>query len=156
MRLTRSEDYYIRILFQKTKIREVMTTPVVSVRADEPFHKVVTLMQEKSIRHIPIVNEGGQLVGVLSERDVYKIQSPRKLDDGRWYFAEDDLARIKLTQVMVKEPKRLSPDQTLADAVKIMVDGKYGCLPVVENKDVLCGILTQYDFLKMANEILRE
>jgi len=156
MRLTHSEDFYIRALFKKTKIQEVMTTPVVVIRADEPFHKVVELMAGKKIRHLPIVNEQGQLVGLLSERDVFRIQPPRKLEDGRWYYEKEALAQIKLSQVMVPNPVTLKPEDSLAAAVEVMVKGKYGCIPVVDNKEILCGIVTQFDFLKLAAEILHE
>lgn len=156
MRLSHPEDYYIRVLFKKTKIQEVMTSPAVSVRAHEPFQKVVALMEEKHIRHMPIVNDQGQLIGLLTQRDVYKIQSPRKLEDGHWYYDKEDLARVKLSEVMIKNPFRLRPDNTFAEAVTGMAKGKYGCIPIVDNNDRLCGILTQFDFIKIAEQILQE
>ena len=149
-----SEDYYVRILLQKTKIKEMMNTPVISLFVNSPFSKVVELFNEKKIRHLPIVNKSQKVIGLMTQRHLYKIHSPRKLIGGEWFYDKEALNNIDLQTVMIKKPFTLHPENSIADALDPMVRHKYGCIPIVDNKNILCGIITQYDILKTALNII--
>lgn len=155
-RLKQPEDYYIRKLLLKVPLSDVMTTPVATVRADAPFREVVRTMNDHRVRHIPIVDGHGRLAGLITQRDVYRIQSPRKLEDGRWYYDEAELDAVILSRVMNDKPFTLPPQARLAEALEKMVQFKYGCVPVTDDHRKVVGIVTQYDFLKLAVAILHE
>ena len=156
MRLKYAEDFYIRSLFNKVKLGEVMTSPSISVLAEAPFRDVVKIFQERRIRHLPVVNSKNEVVGLMTQRDLYKIQPPHKNEDGEWVYDYDILDGFIFKNIMIKNPFVLSQDSMLAEAIIVMVHNKYGCIPVVDAAKKLCGIITQFDILRIAAQILEE
>jgi CBS domain-containing protein len=100
------------------------------------------------IRHLPVVNDAGSLVGLITERLLYKIHSPRKLEDGSFYYDDQMLDGFILKNVMFKEPFTLKPQNTLRDAVEYMTRSKFGCVVIVDDYRIPCGIVTRNDILK--------
>ena len=155
-KLKYSEDYYVRVLLNKVPLKDVMTEKVISIREDAPFHEVADKIMKNSIRHLPVVDQDNKLIGLMTERDLYKIQSPRRLEDGTWYYDQEILDNFILKDVMIPKPYVLKPENTVAEAILKMVQKKYGCIPIVDYKDMLCGIVTYVDLLKLAARILEE
>ncbi len=155
-RLKHAEDYYVKVLLKKVKLSEIMSSSIISVRQDAHFSEVAEKIIRNKIRHLPIVDEENKLVGLISERDLYKIQSPHKLEDGSFYYDPDMLDSVILSEVMIKKPFSLHPENTVAEAILNMVQFKYGCILVVDKNNVLCGIVTYIDILKIAAQILME
>ena len=156
MRLKYAEDFYIRTLLNKVKLKEAMTSPSISIDVEAPFREVAKICQERRIRHLPVVNSRKEVVGLMTQRDLYKIQPPHKNMDGNWVYDYDMLDGIILKDVMVSNPFTLSQESTVAQAIGPMVRNKYGCIPIVDGDNKLCGIITQYDMLKIAFDILEE
>jgi CBS domain-containing membrane protein len=156
MRLKYTEDFYIRSLLNKVTVKEVMTSPVISVNLDSPFREIVKILQEQRIRHVPIINAIHEVVGIMSQRDLYKLQPPHKNEDGVWVYDYDMIDGFVLNQVMTQNPLTLSLETPVAQAIAVMVRNKYGCIPIVDAKKKLCGIITQFDILKIAFDILQE
>ena len=155
-KLTRPENYYIRILLKEIKLKDVMTDQIISVNVEAPFSEVAEKLTNHGFRHLPVVNDEKQLVGLITERDLFKIQAPRRLEDGSWYFDKDMLDAVILKTVMIQNPFAMHPDDPLGEAVVQMVRHKYGCIPVVDDKGLLRGIITQMDILKIAAQIYLE
>ena len=151
-----TEDYYVKILLNKLKLSEVMTSPVITVKEDAALHVVADKIQNNGIRHLPVVDENNKLVGLMTERGLYKIQSPRWLEDGTWYYDQETLDNFILKSVMIHKPFAMSPESTVAEAVLKMVEKKYGCILVVDKEDKICGIVSYVDLLKLAAQIVQE
>ncbi|MDE2028741.1 MAG: CBS domain-containing protein [Candidatus Omnitrophica bacterium] len=138
----------IKQFFLETRIADVMASPVITVKETDDF----ALVQEKialyDIRHLPVVNDAGTLAGLISQRDLYQIHSPRRLDDGTWYYDKEALNQFLLTKVMVKNPFTLKSDDTLYSAMDAMARFKFGCIPIVDDYRKPCGILTRDTILK--------
>ncbi|MDE1921585.1 MAG: CBS domain-containing protein [Candidatus Omnitrophica bacterium] len=138
----------IKKFFLETKISQVMASPVITVKETDNF----ALVQEKialyDVRHLPVVNDAGCLVGLISQRDLYQIHSPRRLEDGSWYYDKEALGRFLLSKVMASNPFTLKPDDTLYSAIEAMVRFKFGCIPIVDDYQIPCGILTRHTILK--------
>ena len=156
MRLKYTEDFYIRSLFNKVMISEIMTTPAISLNCEAPFREVVMILQTRRIRHLPLVNKAGEVVGIISQRDVYKLQPPHKNEEGQWVYDLDVMDGFILSSVMTPNPFTLTSQSLLAEAISVMVQRKYGCIPIIDDKKKLCGIITQYDILRIAFDILQE
>ena len=156
MDLKQPEDYYIKVLLNKVHLKDVMTTKIVSINVDAPFSQVEQKMRECKVRHVPVVDENNKLVGLMSQRDLYRIHPPHRDEEGNWVYDQESLDSVILKHVMTKDPFALSPDNTMADALPPMVERKYGCIPIVDKDRHLCGIITQMDILKIALQILRE
>jgi CBS domain-containing protein len=131
-----------------TKVQEVMVSPVITVKETDDF----ALVQEKialyDVRHLPVVNAKGILVGLITQRDLYQIHSPRRLDDGTWYYDKEALNQFLLSKVMLSNPFTLKPGNSLYEAVEATVRSKFGCIPIVDDSKKPCGILTRDTILK--------
>jgi len=143
----------IRALLKVTKLKEIMTSKVVSIQVDSPFSEVPKKFNMHNIRHLPVVGEKNKLVGLMTQRDLYKLHSPRKLEDGSWYYDEDELNSYILKDVMLQDPLAMGAEDCVGDAVLEMVRNKYGCILIIDQNEALCGIVTRVDILKMAAQI---
>jgi len=138
----------IKQFLQDIKIREVMASPVITVKETDDF----ALVQEKialyDVRHLPVVNDAGIIVGLITQRDLYQIHSPRRLEDGSWYYDKEALNQFLLMKVMLPKPFTLKPGNSLYEAVEATVRFKFGCIPIVDDYKKPCGILTRDSMLK--------
>jgi acetoin utilization protein AcuB len=131
-----------------TKIREIMVSPVITVKETDDF----ALVQEKialyDVRHLPVVNETGSIAGLITQRDLYQIHSPRRLEDGSWYYDKEALNQFLLKKVMLSKPFTLKPSNSIYEAIEATVRFKFGCIPIVDDYKKPCGILTRDTILK--------
>ncbi len=138
----------IQDILHSIKLADIMTKPVVTVSSQDEFHVVWEKMAAYDIRHIPVVDHAGTLVGIITERNLFKIHSPRKLEDGSWFYDKDMLDGFILTKVMVQEPFFLKPQNTIREAMQVIAQFKYGCIPVVDDNKVPVGIITRNNIIK--------
>jgi acetoin utilization protein AcuB len=134
-------------------VQDVMTKEVVSVSPSTVLLDAALLLRASAVRHLPVV-EDGRLVGILTERDVQRCAPSRLIpitEDGyNAVFAETTVGRV-----MTREPKTVSSLTPLREAIKVMRQGKYGCLPVVDD-GALVGILTRGDLIDALQRVLTE
>lgn len=133
---------------KKTLIKEVMAAPAITVNENDDFSKVHEKFQFHDIRHLPVVNANGGIVGLITQRELFKIHSPHKLDDGNWFYDKDLLNGFILKNVMFKDVFTLTPERPLYDAVDFMVRQKVGCVPIVDDYNFVQGVITRDDILK--------
>jgi len=103
------------------------------------------MMEWEHIRHVPVENDEGKLVGVLSHRALLRAFARRKADD----------APPAVRDVMNTEPVTVTADTSTVDAITLMRQRRVGCLPVVDG-ETLIGIVTERDFMKIAGRMLEE
>ena len=127
------------------KVREIMVTELVTLHVDEELSLASDIMNLARIRHLPIV-EGERLVGIISQRDLFRASLASVMG---FDYAEtrDHLKSVSIREAMVKEVITVQPDTDIGEAGKIMLDRKFGCLPVVEG-DRLVGMVTETDMLR--------
>ena len=138
----------IRQFLKATKIKDAMSSPVITVKETDDFVLVHEKFHTYDIRHIPVVNDAGGVTGLITQHDLYKIHSPRKLEDGSWYYDKELLNGFILKNVMIANPFTLKAQQALFEAVEAMVQFKFGCIPITDNYRLPVGILTRADILK--------
>ena len=130
------------------RVSDVMTAPVKTLGRNERLSRVDDLMTADRIRHVPIVDEYGDLCGIVSHRDLFRGALAKALGYG-------DVAQRKLLdtlavkEVMTTEVVTTTPDVVLADAARLMLERRIGCLPVVDGTK-LTGMLSESDFVKLA------
>lgn len=134
-------------MIKDVPVREIMVSPVVTVYVNEPLSHVEEKLRRKGIRHVPVVDEYEHVVGLMSQRDLYRILSPHITDAGLRYD-EEALNTFVLKHVMTKNPLTLRQEDTLSKAVDVMARLKYGCCPVVDSFGKIIGIVTESDVLK--------
>jgi CBS domain-containing protein len=124
---------------KRLTVAELMSPNVISLRPDDRVSQAVREMTLAGVRHLPIV-EHGRIVGIVSSHDLAAV-----LD------APDDAA---LRTLMSSDVVSVLPDAPAVEAVGLMIDAKYGALPVVTNGGELVGIITATDFLAVAQHAL--
>ena len=128
------------------RVRDFMTPNVVTVRPDDTIAKAYELMLDNRFRHLVVVDADGDLVGLLTHRDllrhalIERTDLPLSLQRGV-------LRRIRVEEVMTSEVETAEPGQWLQEVALVMFENKYGCVPVVEGSRVV-GILTEADFVR--------
>ena len=128
------------------RVRDLMTEKVLSVHPGESVDKIYDAMTELSIRHIAVIDDEGDLVGVVSHRDLLR-HSLIERSDLPLFIQKALLKRTRVEEVMTSEVETADPDQPIKEAAQVMFENKFGCLPVVEGWRVV-GILTESDFVK--------
>ena len=126
-------------------VEEFMTTDLFTVHEDEAVDLVANLMDWKRIRHIPVENEEGALVGLVSCFEVL-----RQLEIN---VSEGAVQSIPVGKIMIRDPRTVTPETPTLDAILLMRREKIDCLPVVKDGR-LVGILTERDFIDVAARLL--
>lgn len=133
-------------------VRDCMTRDAVCLRDTAPLREAVELVIGRHIRHMPVIDGAGHLVGIATDRDVKRaLPSPLSATAADEY--EAILDTTPLARVMTREPLTVAPETSLAEAVNIMLNNRIGGLPVVENGKLM-GILTERDVLRVCVELL--
>ena len=127
------------------KVRDIMATEVVTLKADEELSLASDIMTLARIRHLPVV-EDGRLAGIITQRDLYKASLASVVG---YDFGEQrvHLETVTIKDVMIRDVFTIGPDVDIRDAGRIMLENKIGCLPVVHD-DVLLGLVTETDILQ--------
>jgi predicted transcriptional regulator len=134
----------------KLKVRDLMTEEVSALSTEDTALVAWDLMEEKHIRHVPVV-EDGVVVGLLSERDLLRnalagaVELPVSAQ-------RDYLRGIRIEEIMTSVPYTVEPESELAEAGRMLLEFKISCLPVVEG-ETLVGIITESDFVRRLVEM---
>lgn len=124
-------------------IKHWMTPSPHSVGKDQTLSVAHRLMREHGLRHLPVLDHG-KLVGIVSQRDLYFIESIKGVD----------LETERVEEAMSQEVYCVSPEMRLDEVVEEMAEHKYGCVVVVDAKKVV-GVFTTTDALELLAERLR-
>jgi acetoin utilization protein AcuB len=125
-----------------------MTTTVSTVEPETSMMKASIIMKEKKIRCLPVVNEKGELVGIVSDRDL-RDAAPSKATTLDVYELNYLLSSMKIKDIMTKDLVVARPEETVEFAAILMLENKISSLPVINDKDMLVGIITQTDIFKV-------
>ena len=128
-------------------VAEIMTREVITVEESDTLLNLLESMRALRFRHLP-VTAGERLIGLLSERDLLRVSTSNLRPRGATPTRELR-ALFRVRDIMVRDVVSVRPETSLAAAGKLMLDKRLGCLPVVDAENVLCGILTSSDFLKL-------
>jgi CBS domain-containing protein len=143
-------------------VRDIMETDVPTVYPDDPVEKVVRTMREHELPGIPVVNEGGRCIGIITEADLIMggeeadLHLPHYIElfggivflESTKKFEERLRKAIGSTaeDVMTADPVTIEPDATVAGAAREIARHKHNRLPVVEHGR-LVGVVTRIDVL---------
>lgn len=128
------------------KVHDLMTPDVVSVRPEDSVAAAHELMLDHRFRHLVVIDKDGDLVGLLTHRDLLR-HSLIERAELPLSLQRSVMRRIRVEEVMTSEVETAEAGQPLEEAAQVMFENKYGCLPVVEGSRVV-GILTEADFVR--------
>lgn len=141
-------------------VEEVMTTDIVCLTPQDDLARAIQVMKDGVFRHIPLLDEEGNLTGLVSDRDVLRgipfggrgsAISSKEFRDRLFKLSPKDKRNLKvpLKYVMTKKITRITPAKTVFEAARILNKEKLGCLAVVDRKKNLVGILTATDLMNI-------
>ena len=132
----------------RLRVGQVMTPDPACISADASILDLVRLFHAKEFRHPLVTDAEGNLVGVVSDRDVIRCFGPAK------YPPEDVLRGITAAEIMSTDVVTVSPDDPLEQAIELLFGYGINCLPVVSDTR-LVGILTTTDLYVVLEALLK-
>jgi len=132
-------------------IQDRMTKHPLTISEDESIAETHRYMQEQSVRHLPVLNKAGDMVGLVSESDLLKAQPSMATSLSMWEI-HYLLDRVKVKDVMIREVITTTEDCPIEDAAQLMLEHKISCLPVVRSRK-LVGIITETDLFRVFLEM---
>jgi CBS domain-containing protein len=126
------------------KVKEIMVKEVATLDINDELSLANDIIRLGRIRHLPVV-DGARLVGIISERDLFRSSLAQALGYGT-KATRDLMKTLHIKDVMMPQVITVGPETELTAAVRLMVERKIGCLPVVEG-DRLVGLITETDIL---------
>jgi CBS domain-containing protein len=122
-------------------VSDVMTTAVLTVRAGDELASAAQEMRQADIRHLPVVDDRGRVIGVISDRDL--LRADVKSHPHR-----------KVAGIMTADVLSIRPGTAAREATVMMLEYKVSCLPVTNDLGELVGLVTETDFLRILNRML--
>ena len=136
------------------KVKDLMRTNVVSLRIGDTLGVAEDIMSMGRIRHLPVVDEDDRLVGLVSQRDLFRASVSSALGFDR-DKEHEWMGRIRVRDIMTKQVVTVDPEAGVSDAVEKFVADKIGCLPVTDEQGKLAGLLTETDCLRCFRDLLK-
>ena len=117
-------------------VSETMATDLITVTADTTLATARELMHGKAIRHLPVVDSEGKLIGIITDRDMRDAQPSSLLDEEDYARTFKKVMQHTVGEVMTKDPLTITVFYTLQDTLLVMGQKKVGALPVVDEEGV--------------------
>jgi CBS domain-containing membrane protein len=131
-------------------VRDIMTTEVTTLGRNDSLQLAKDIMTLGRVRHFPVIDDG-KVVGVVSQRDLYKASLGSVMKYGE-KAQHAFLEGIVVKEIMSDPPITIAPHASVQEAARLMMEKKIGCLPVLEGAQ-LVGIVTETDMLKLVAEM---
>lgn len=133
------------------RVSKYMTDKLVTARPEDGSRTTFFRMREHGIRHIPVVDGEGTLVGILSDRDLRRPDwVDEAVDLAHVYHLDDDM---KVGDLMTPHPVTVHTYDTLHRAVELFLEHRFGSLPVLDKTGALVGIVSPIDLLRAFDEL---
>jgi CBS domain-containing protein len=121
-------------------VSDLMTTNLITVKLDETLAEAHANMELGVVRHLPVIDDRGRLVGVVSDRDLLAVSHSRR--------------PRRVADVMTRHVVTTQPDAPASQAAGMMLDHKISSVLVVDDHATLVGMVTQTDYLELARRAL--
>jgi acetoin utilization protein AcuB len=130
-----------------------MSSPPVTVKPDLPIPTVREILQSHQFRHMPIVDDNGSLVGMVTDRDLRSAYPSLVLEEVERTAALSRLSETPIAAIMTRDPIFLRPEATLDDALFLFDRHKMGALPVVNSEGTVMGMFSIRDLIRAFKEL---
>ncbi len=134
-------------------VRDYMSSPVVTVTPETSFQDALALLRQRKIRRVPVVDKAGSLVGIITERDLLHAAPSPATSLSVWEL-NYLLWRLQVEGLMTRKVLTVQPDTPLQDAAQLMLEHKFGGLPVVDDHHQVVGVITETDIFRVFVKLL--
>ncbi len=136
------------------KVRDIMHTSVITLHSSDKLNVAEDIMTMGRIRHLPVVDGHNRVVGIVTQRDLYKAAISSVLGFDR-EKEQEWLGNVKVVDVMTTEILTVSAEAGVIETVDKLLTMKIGCLPVVDAEGKLIGVITETDCLRCFRDLLK-
>jgi len=153
-------------LLMNTKIAAIMDNDPITISIDADFSQAQEKFLQHKVSHLVVVDENNTLMGILSQKYLFKTQSPRRvvseeieydskvIIDGNTFYDKEMLDSFILKHVMMKNPFSLSGEDSVAQAINSMSRKKLGCIPIVDKNMKVRGVVTHFEIIDFLSQHL--
>ena len=127
-------------------VEEFMTSKVFTAKQEDIVELVSEMMDWQKIRYVAVENKKGKLVGLATSRLMLRAYMK--------HIHQKDAMPLTVAEVMIKDPMTIGPGAKFTEAMEIMTKYQFGCLPVVDDKNNLVGMVTEANFLAISKNLL--
>ncbi|MCB0006456.1 MAG: CBS domain-containing protein [Anaerolineales bacterium] len=131
-----------------SKVSEWMSRDVITVQPNTTLPEAHAIMRNLGIRRLPIVDTQERLVGIITLGDIRGAEASPATTLSIWEL-NYLIAKLKVKEIMTKDPLTVRPDTTIGEAAMMMHENKVGGLPVIDEMGKLIGIITESDIFEM-------
>ncbi len=128
-------------------VSERMSTDLITVEPDITIFEAKSLMTDKNIRHLPVVDLQGKLIGIVTDRDMRDAMPSTLLKKADYEITLGKIMNYPISDIMTRDPMTIYAYFTLQDTLLVMQQKKVGALPVIDDQGYLKGILSTRDLL---------
>ena len=132
-------------------VKDRMSVHPLTISENESIFGAHHYMQDQNIRHLPVVNKAGKMVGLVTEDDLLKAEPSGVTLLSVWEI-NSLLTKVKVKDVMVRDVITTSEDMPIEEAAHLMMEHKIGCLPVLRDGK-LVGLITETDIFETFMEL---
>ncbi len=125
-------------------VGQFMATDLFTVRPDDIVDFAASLMEWRYVRHVPVEDDSGQLLGLVSHRQLLRLIAR----------GSGAASPVTVRDIMHSEPVAVSPDTPTVEAIRLMREKRLSCLPVVDEERKLLGLVTEHDLVGVAGRLL--
>ncbi|MBN2384059.1 CBS domain-containing protein [bacterium] len=134
------------------KVSRFMTSKVITASPEDGIRETFFRMRQYRVRHLPVVDKDGALVGIISDRDLRRPDwVDETLDIAHAYQLDDNL---DVGDMMTPHVVSVHTYDRIDKAIDLLLEHRFGALPVLNKEEELVGILSAYDLLKALNLLL--
>ncbi len=133
-------------------VKDRMSHPVITVEPDTPIMEAREIMRREKIRRLPVVDKEGNLVGIVTEKDILNASPSAATTLSIWEL-NYLLSKVKVEEVMTRDVITTTEDTPLEEAARLIADHKIGALPVVRGRKIV-GIITESDLFRVFLELM--
>jgi len=128
-------------------VKDRMTSNPVTIRTDTNLKEALDLVRSSPFRHLPVLDENGDLVGIVTEKSLV-YASPTPSTTLSVFEVDYILSRTKVGQVIQGDVITVGPDLPIEEAARVMIDHRIGCLPVLKDRKLI-GIISDTDIFRV-------
>jgi len=132
-------------------VKDRMSKHPLTIGPDESVSSAHRYMVEQKVRHLPVVDKNGKMIGLVTEEDLLKAEPSSATSLSIWEI-NSLLERVTVKQVMIRDVITCSEDMPIEDAAELLLEHKIGCLPVIRG-EALTGIITESDLFRTFMEL---
>lgn len=136
------------------KVSNFMSPKVLVAQPEDGIRQTFFRMRENEVRHMPVVDEDRRLVGIISDRDLRRPEWVDEAPDLSHIYQLDDNLAVK--DLMTTKVQVAHTYDTIAKATKILLEHRFGALPVLNKEQELVGMLSSMDLLKALDMLMEE